>query len=255
MAKYSATTSLSDGGNRPVQTAQICAPEVRKLDGEYLICDQGLGPFKSPGAGLLDAFLTLANGEAESIFAFAQKWGALYLEHKPIRGYKFLEPVSVWRALAAQFRSLHRIAAEVNCERTGVKEDWMALGEGPPADLKEARLRIMSNVRQLVQKARLQPRLHWDTRRKQWQIDFDVASISNLLAMLVLQLMFSIADKEGFALCCGCHKSYIPERQPSTTRRNYCPKCREESVPFRDAKREQRRKSRRQSPRGPRRRG
>jgi hypothetical protein len=63
----------------------------------------------------------------------------------------------------------------------------------------------------------------------QWQIDLDAAhGRSNLLAVLTIQLMIRIADKDGFAICSICHRSYVPKRRPTATKRNYCDdaKCR-----------------------------
>ena len=117
----------------------------------------------------------------------------------------------------------------------------------PPAGSKfsiaveEARFNLMSQMRKLVQAAQLQPRLYWNPDTGQWQIDFDSPSRSNLLAVLVLQLMLAVADKDGYAVCSGCRKTYIPEKQPSPTRRNYCEVCRLAGVPFRDSKRDLRR--------------
>src|SRR5204862_4030603 len=99
--------------------------------------------------------------------------------------------------------------AELNCERVGAVEDWKALGSELPAAttfykaLEEARFGLMSNIGRLVRDAGLHPRLYWNKSTGQWQIEFGTYSRTNLFAVLVLKLMVSIADKEGFALCSG----------------------------------------------------
>jgi hypothetical protein len=234
---------------RPVQTAIVWAPKVLSLEGEYLLWDANRNSVNTPGVGLLEGFLHLAGTGPDEILRFARKWGALDIKRKPAPGLRFLEPIAAWRNLAIRFRSLHRIGAELNCDRIGAAEDWKALVAKLPAASKnfkaieEARFVLMSRVGQLVREAHLCPRLYWNKSAKQWQIDFDTFSRTNLFAVLVLHLMVAVANKEGFALCSGCHRSYIPEKQPSTGRRNYCPDCRSAGVPFRDSKREQRRRT------------
>src|SRR5580692_4955325 len=98
---------------RPVQTAAIWSPKVLALDGKYLLCDQNQNQIARPGSGVLDGFLDLANAEPQEILKFAQKWGALCIRSKPVKGLlRFLEPITAWTDLATRFRALHRIGAE-----------------------------------------------------------------------------------------------------------------------------------------------
>jgi hypothetical protein len=251
MRKPPTATSGSDRHwERPVQTAEVFAPKVLCLEGEYLVWDAERNSKNPPGVGLLDGFLRLADGTPDQILEFARKWGALAINSTPLLKMRSREPVAVWTDLAVRFRALHRIGAEVNAGRVGAAEDWKTLRSEPPASnrsykaLEEARFALMSNMGKLVREARLCPRLYWNKPAKQWQIDFDTFSRTNLLAVLVLKLMMAVADKDGFALCSGCQRSYPPGRQPSVGRRNYCPTCRESGVPFRDSKRELRRRKR-----------
>jgi len=235
---------------RPVQTASVFAPKVVSLEGDYLVWDANQPSTKRPSPVLLDEFSGLAEAMAEQIFEFARKWGALVIKTTAMPGSRFREPVAAWRDLAIRFRALHRIGVDLNCGKVGTVEDWKALRLELPvrnksySAVEEARFAVMSNVGRLVREAGLHPRLYWDKPAKQWRIDFDTFSRTNLLAVLVLRLMIAIADKDGFAICSGCQKSYPPERQPSTGRRNYCPTCRESGIPYRDSKREQRRRNR-----------
>jgi hypothetical protein len=247
-------TKATSGSNlrteRPVQTAMVWAPKVLSLEGEYLLWDTNRNSINTPGVGLLDGFLSLADAKPDAIFRFARKWGALRIKWKAASELRCLEPIAVWSDLAIRFRALYRIGAELNCERVGAAEDWQALGSQVPTAnrsykaLEEARFALMSNMGRLVREACLHPRLYWNKSTGQWEIEFGAYSGTNLFAVLVLKLMVSIADKEGFALCSGCHKAYPPEKQPSVGRRNYCPACRSVGVPFRDSKREQRRRKR-----------
>jgi len=251
MVRRSEETPGSDRRReRPVQTAKVRGPKVLSLEGEYLLSDANRISIRPSGAGLLDGFLSLADAEPDEVFKFARKWGALGLKRKAAAGLQFLEPLAVWTGLAVRFRALQRIGAELNREHVGTAEDWKTLGLQVPVAVKpysaidEARFGLISHVGRLVREAGLYPQLYWNKSTAQWQIEFSTYSSTNLFAVLVLKLMVSIADKEGFALCCGCSRSYIPERQPSAHRRNYCPSCRRAGVPFRDSKREQRRRER-----------
>jgi hypothetical protein len=213
----------------------------------------------APGGDLLEGFLRLADAKPNDILRFAKKWGAIGSKPGAVPGTdqrvrnvgpQYLEPVATWRNLSIRFRALQRIGAELNCERIGEKKDWRALRSPLPTTnavytaVEEARFALMSNMGRLVREAQLHPRLYWNKSTGQWQIEFGAYSRTNLLAVLAFKLMVSIADKAGSALCSGCHTSYVPEKQPSVGRRNYCPNCRNAGVPFRDSKRDQRRRER-----------
>jgi hypothetical protein len=245
-----ATAGPNRRDERPVQTALVFAPKVLSLDGDYLVWDANRSSSKRPSPVLLGEFSDLADATPKEIFGFARKWGALVIKVTAMRGLLSREPIAEWKDLAVRIRALHRIGVDLNCGKLGAIDDWKALGSQMPVRsksytaLEEARLLLMSNVRPLVHMAGLQPRLYWEKEAKQWRIDFDSFSRTNLLAVLVLQLMIAIAAKDGFAICSGCQRSYPPEKQPSVGRRNYCPACREDGVPYRDSKREQRRRKR-----------
>ncbi len=245
--RFKETTSRADGRDRAVQTGRVFAPKVLYLEGAHLIGDANETLFKPAESGLLNEFLNLANGKPDTILKFAQKWGALKKETTPMPRLRFKEPVSFWREQAIRFQALHRLGVNLDLKRTGDPRDWRILKVEPPSGtgaLDEARLNVMSCVGKLVNEARLQPRLYWNKSNGQWQIDFDAPSGSNLLAILVLQLMVSIAGKDGVAICSHCQSKYEPERRPSTSRRNYCQDCRDKGIPGLDSKRERRRRKR-----------
>jgi hypothetical protein len=251
MRSLSEPTARSDGRkDRPVQTGEVFAPKVIALEGDHLLCDANRNSINAPGAGLLEGFLKVADAEPDEILKFARKWGALGIRMKPAPGLRSHEPVAAWSDLAIRFRALHRIGAELNRGSIGAARDWRALGSRRPAAnrtytaLEEARFSLISIMGRLVRDAKLCPRLYWNKSTEQWQIDFDTHSRTNLFAVLVFKLMVVIADKEGCAICSGCHETYFPEKQPSVGRRNYCKGCRLNGVPFRDSKRDQRRRKR-----------
>jgi hypothetical protein len=241
--------NLRLGPERPVQRGEVWASKILSLDGEYLVGDADRPLRTAAGIGVLEGFLRLATATPDEVFRFARRWGALGIERKAVPGLRFHEPVAVWRELAIRFRALQRIGAAVNGNSLGDEDDWRALSlpvpvaRGRYSAIEEARFALMSRIGRLVREAGLYPRLYWNNVTTQWQIELSTYTGTNLLAVLVLNLMVLIADKDGYAICCACRKSYIPERQPSARRRNYCPECRTRGVPYRDSKRVQRRRN------------
>jgi len=231
-----------DKRDRPFQTAPVFAPRVLGIQGDYLLCDGNHTQSKSAGTGLLEGFLDLAGGSNDEVLTFAKRWGALNISTKPIPGMKFLEPISTWRFLAGRLSTLRRIGAELNSEKLGSEIDWRMLGNEAPGSLPEGRFGLMSQIRRLVSKAKLRPRLYWYDALGQWQIDHDSESRSNLLAVLTIQLMVTIADKDGAAICSHCHRWYFPSKRPASTKRNYCQREECKRSAWRDSKRELRRK-------------
>ncbi len=247
-------SSREDGGlDGPVQTAAVSAPKVLRLDGGFLIGTANEPQVKKHGTGMLDEFLRLADAGPDEFLRFGLKWGALHIAAEDRPRLEFAEPIQAWRNVALWMRAIHRIGAELSFKRMGDREDWATLGTRDDGDknwpkkkqLQESRFGLMKAIRKLVEDASLRPRFYWkpDDKGGQWQIDLDSTSRqSNLLAVLTIQLMIRIADKEGFAVCSICHRSYVPRRQPAASKRNYCddPKCRRER--WKHLKREQRRR-------------
>jgi hypothetical protein len=246
--------------DRPVQTAAIWSPKVLRLEVDFVVCSANESQTKNHGTGLLDEFIALADSDADDWFRFGKKWGALSIAPTARPGLEFAEPVQAWRQAARRVRALYRIGAELSAARTGNSEDWTVLGTQVGKSIREARFGVMSQMRKLVTDAHLQPRFHWNpnvgglqspkskpagSAAGQWQIDLDAAhGRSNLLAVLTIQLMIRIADKDGFAICSICHKSYVPKRMPTATKRNYCddPRCRRQV--WKHLKRQQRKRKR-----------
>jgi hypothetical protein len=216
------------------------------MEGGDLICSGNESQFKNHGTGLLEEFVGLADADERAFLRFGRKWVGLHVKPKSRPRLEFAEPISAWRALALRVRALYRIGANLTFERTGNAEDWTTLGvnaEYAAASLDEARFQVMTEIRKLVTESRLQPRLYWNPEnRGQWQIDLDSTGRSNLLAVLIHELMLRIADKEGFAICSICHRTYVPRRRPTRSKKNYCddPRCQRDR--WKHLKREQRRR-------------
>jgi hypothetical protein len=216
------------------------------MEGDHLIYSSELRS-RSHGTGLLDEFMGLADADEHEFIRFGRKWVGLNVAPKSYPHLQFADPIRAWREVAIRMRALYRISADLSFGRTGRMEDWTAINgrvEDLDGSLKEARFRLMSHVRQLVTQAQLQPRLYWNRGNDggHWQIDLDSPGWSNLLAVLTIQLIVRIADKDGFAICSICHRTYVPKRKPAASKRNYCddPKCQRER--WKHYKREQRRR-------------
>jgi len=219
------------------------------MENGYLIWDAKSIGSRRPTVALLAGFLELADADDDSVYRFAKKWGALDINAQALPRLRFREPITTWRDLAVRLRAIHRLGIEVNLERRGSDQDWETLGEDPKqrSSLKEARFALMKYVRLLVAKVHLQPRLYWDGLKKQWQIDFDSDGRSNLLAVIVMQLMIDVAQNDRYAICSNCKRSYLPARQPSPGRKNYCSRVECKRASWRNSKRELRRMKREKS--------
>jgi hypothetical protein len=65
-----------------------------------------------------------------------------------------------------------------------------------------------------------------------------------LIGMIGLQLALAVSSANGWAVCAGCGSQHVPAR-PNSTRRSFCPTCREEKGPTRLAQRDRRARLRR----------
>lgn len=185
----------------------------------------------------------------------------LQLEYADVSHAHFRESIDSVRRFAGALYSLLQIGAEMAKGNAGQADDWdnardVITGKAPnpwpesPANstVGGARPYLQVLIRELIQICRIRPRFWWNDKAGHdgsWQIDLDSegSPISNLPALIVLELLVVIADKDGFAICCNCHRSYIPDRRPDPTRRNYCKPC-GRKVAVRDALRDLRARER-----------
>lgn len=275
MTHGSGKIPLALGGidlDRPIKTGEVYAPPVRSAEGDYLVFHAGERKKHRTTRGLLSTFIELEGASDADVVRFCRRWGVLGLcpHGLPSGGHRcgehladsqdpaiHKESIAGVMRFAGAFAALLRIAAEISQQRPGSVEDWEMANkvisgpDFPPWDVAlivfhvdVARLHLQILMRVLIHISNVQPRFFWNRSSSSWQIDMDAEGlVSNLPALLAIELMVTIADKDGFAVCSSCHRSYIPLRKPDPTRRNYCDKCGLKAA-WRDAARERRRKLR-----------
>jgi hypothetical protein len=217
-----------------------------------------------PAPNLLREFVGLADGSPEDVRAFAAKWGVLHLcrhrlprSHPPmpsaprgtlycedvvgddIHGY---EPVIQWLAWATVFRAVVSLVAKLRDKETGLHSDWAVLrpGSPPPTSLDDAGRLLDAEVQKILYVGLVVPIV--DVARPRITIRG-----LGLYGMLAVQLLLLIAGTKTLPYCTACRLPYSPTRRPARGRRNYCPTCRANGEPERDASADWRR-----GPKGPR---
>jgi hypothetical protein len=228
---------------------------------------------------ILEKFITLSTASDEAILAYAKKWGVLglceehglpYTHNQPSldgrggcfwhsadeSGRFFMEPLDEWRRYSRAAHALIQIAAAIALGKPGPEEAWLIFFPqfngslqltGSPEKvakpwLIDSRFHFQRLIDGWIKAGDVGPHFHWNKNTKQWQIDLTGRGCPNLFGLLSIQLMLAVAQKDGFAICSACHKSYIPEKQPPANRRRYCQNCRKNGVSRRDAQRDCRRR-------------
>ena len=246
---------------RPMETGLIFAPLVIRLnDSGCLVLDQLKHVKRQMPPRLLPLFLGLEGKPDLEILRFSKKWGSLGIGADGWRSsfQGETEPIEGWRIFIGRIKAAINIGAEFHQGRPGYEADWEAMthGENRYQIFKPWKTRepytdeLQGMIRAMISRFKVAPRFWWNRERHQWQIDLDASGPSNLPGLLVIQLMLLIADKDGFAICSSCHKSYMPDRRPDPTRRNYCidEACRKAA--WRDAKRDLRERQRKETTNG-----
>jgi len=177
------------------------------------------------------------------IIRVAQRWGALGIADdgwppEVLHGWAgdpWRETFSAWRLFAGRLQDLITLAAEFNRLKAGPKKDYISRG-------------ISQLMNLMAQRFKLAPRFRWDENHAQWEIAFDGFAISNLPALLIVQMMLIVGDKNGFAFCSNCKVAYPVTRKPAFTRRSFCPKAACRRAELRDYQRAAR-KNRREAKR------
>ncbi|MGD0580185.1 MAG: hypothetical protein ABSC08_14790 [Bryobacteraceae bacterium] len=259
---------------RPIGGSTVWAPAPLDCRDGNLSYRVGQAQRRPVDQSLLSGFLRLAEASDDAVLRFSKKWGILGLckhglpwKHSDacIRtipsfpGHLWAEKTEHWRTLAAAFKCLINISAELSQGRTGAIDDWrfverrLSGPDFPAWDAHElhntlsgenmSRMMLMTLVRRLIWIADVTVQLGWNWASRTWEISFDSNGV-NLLALLTLQLLLTMTKKGGFAICRSCHQSYIPRRKPDPTRRNYCRKCGIKAA-WRDAARDGRERRRR----------
>jgi hypothetical protein len=241
--------------DRPMETGLVWAPPITEIGDGYLKYDPGTRKKQKPSPALLTSFVDLAEADDRAIGKFASRWGALGIDNDgwPVNRTPGEESMNAWRVLARRFRGAINLGCAFNLDRPGTEQAWTESFDGedrfrlfkPWEEKSPYRTDLQMLLRSMIQRFRVMPRFWWNVERNHWQIDLDAYGPSNLPGILVIQAMLLIADKDGLAVCSSCHRSYIPDRRPDPTRRNYCSRddCRKRAA-WKDAARERRRRLR-----------
>jgi hypothetical protein len=162
------------------------------------------------------------------------------------------EPIEDWKNLARGLSAVLRVAADLHRSLPVALDTWKdicALGTGARhsfwqhlercehlslTDRHTYHRRHLSRViNWLTQVAHVHPWFRWsDTGTG---IEFGGPAVSGLFGHLILQLILAVNKKEAFAVCTKCSKEYLPSRRPAQSRKNFCPDCRNASVPQKEA--------------------
>jgi hypothetical protein len=246
---------------RPMKTGVLWSPTVFAVEGDFLIYEpvaRSHQAHKGAPQGLLRMLLDGQESRPKAV-AFCRRWGILGLcDHGLPRSHSetclkqevfrtsfdgktshsyYRESIDAVQRFARGLEAIVRIGAEMSQDRSGRTDDWNNACDiitGPdfprwpfnPSDLhvSEARSLLQGLIARLIRICRLRPRFWWNSDVGSWQIDLDTEGAGyNLPAFIIIELILTIADKDGFAICSSCHRAYIPARSPSPSRRNYCP--------------------------------
>ena len=212
---------------------------------------------------LLIDFINLAERSDQRIAAFAREWGLLHpcahnlpRTHPPLPGESTrgpfcdtvdaaavagVEPLAVWRLWASMGQAVIRIKSRQTItttrgiETNGELSDWQMLVLDDQVrgviggSLDAAKVRLASVVEMWLRIGAVQLRV--DPLKPP---HLAVSGV-DLFGAIALQLAMVVASTAEIAFCAGCGRAYAPAHRPYANRNNYCPACREDGVPVRDA--------------------
>ena len=203
-------------------------------------------------------FAKLKDAKAGAFLSFARRCGRLNtlckhrVEHTDCgEGCEDTqrESIALWRDWSKAMGAVLNISIELHTMSVGKREDWSVL-DGDCT---------VSELHTLLAAAPRRKGLNWQLRAERCLIgavldrmlfesgarlsfDWDLDSITpsvfvvpsrSLLAALVCNLAFAVAQVHGVATCDSCGKSYTPARKPQQGRNKYCEACRA-TAPARD---------------------
>jgi len=159
-------------------------------------------------------------------------------------GGSFWEPVKAWRRFATEAQAILRLAVRLHSTRPieGESDDWGSVRSswariGEEASTSSAQRKALAGVlTEWLELGDVRPWVEWKPEPRL------LLTFGDLFGVLALQLVAMATMSRGAAVCSGCGVMYLPKRQPNPTRRSYCPDCRENRVPQRDAERAYRRR-------------
>ncbi len=132
------------------------------------------------------------------------------------------EPLVLWRHYAYEARYLLNQAV-----------DLFGPGLGETKELWYDRVWFVERVNLWLEWGDVRSQLQW--WKEYWRVAHQPRGLFGLLA---LQLADAISYRAGMAICDGCGEPYKPRQVPKAGRRRYCPTCRGNGIPKRDARRD-----------------
>ena len=212
----------------------------------------------------IDDFLKLHSAKPEEILRYAKQWGPIgFCKHglpashnsqwrldrtqvkmcTLLRGTsEFSEPLEFWRETSKRARALLNIAANLYANKSGKEEDWKIVeskdshpGNTYDWPIENQRFELEWQLTYWMRMGRLMPLVTFD--KNVLTFSLEVLNGSGLFGSLALQLALAASRTDGLGTCSACGRAYIPTRKPNANRRNYCPDCRDEKKPLRDAQR------------------
>jgi hypothetical protein len=268
--------------DKPVQSGFSMVPKNIWIDGPGLLWDGTDFIYTPPGSGMLSRFVELCTASDDEILSYAKKWGVLGLcEHGlpashnkhpggaqkwrvlgvaqqgivscmpvalTIGGMIYFDSISQWRLWSRKAKAIWNIGQQTNGGRTGLSEDWNAIGLWPDHALPwepgidSARLTLGREISRWIDMGQVRPHFEWSQKNNQWEISIRAHGFPNLFGLLANALMLAVSDKDGYSVCSNCHSWYIPGRQPSANRRNYCTREDCKKAAWRDSQRQRRKR-------------
>jgi hypothetical protein len=213
--------------------------------------------FPSP-AGMLDAFIRIADGDDQDTLRFAKRYGVLFLcrhglpwPHYPSSPPRLpfipgpqkgwwckatqAEPVERWQFFARRAKAILGIAASLHRGNKPTKADWSAAIEGykpaeaivafanrPLVTRKPPEIRehliLSSLVNEWLMIGGVKPALVWPPKGKPY---FWLSS--GTYGEIGVQIMTAVSRSGDLQICDGCGRPYLrTEKRPQRERRNYC---------------------------------
>jgi hypothetical protein len=169
------------------------------------------------------------------------------------------DPIKYWRKWSAIASAILDLAAELNQNRIGGRNEWRIVsiyhmhGEKPndalyrnvkKHGLEGARWGLNLHLTAWLRFGEVLPLMRWNENHNEWEITLG-SRRDSLFGAIGLALMMAVAEKPGLAICSSCHKSYAPGRRPNPHRRNYCETCGKRAA-WRDAASQRRKRLREQ---------
>lgn len=211
--------------------------------------------------GLLEAFLRLMGAEPAKHLAFARRYGPLMIcqhglppAHQPpgrfgnlsLSGCRCarIEPLSVWGSYVEMFAALLTLAARLEGSPEGWTDErielwkralwWTSRDEIPwwRKGRRSDKRVLLLTLEYWLGATGVRPMLYRPAEALRIRLGG-----GGVMGALSLQTTLAAARSDGIAFCSECQMPYAPKRRPNPSRRNYCPTCRDEGVPNRDAQR------------------